>query len=294
MIESCLGKAARRYKVRIVAYIFMANHLHIVVIVQSPEEASKFVGYLKQEMSHAVNRMLGRRQKTVWKAEFDSPILLSGDRCLEEMTYTVVNPCAADLADLPEEYIGVSSIRSLKSDTPVTFNVPAFRRSFFTKLDRPSQPYREDHTYHAALVKSSEENVEITIDPWAIRDVYPELAAVSIDELRQKLWFKINGQVEKARQKRIKEQRQVVGATRLYQMSMLLTYVPTKFGRKSVCLGSTRAEVIDYLTFFKQLVIEAKAVFERWKKNDFSILYPIGMYPPHLPKTGNYLASILT
>jgi len=291
LIQSCLAKAQTLYPITILAYLFMANHFHLVLVAHNPEDVPKFVGHLKQELSHAVNRLLGRKQKTIWKAEYDSPILLSAARCVAEIAYTLTNPCAASLVDMPEDYIGISSLKSLYLDTPTQLSVPTFRRPHFKKLLNPAFPHFEAKEYHQALLKASTSKATVTINPWEIRNVYPEFNDLSIPEVREKILIQLNAQVLKAREDRIRAGKHIVGVKRLSQLSMLLTYTPKKYSRKSICLGSYRYEVDAFLAFFKSLVAEAKEVYQRWKNNDFTVPYPIGLFPPPAIRKGNLLPT---
>jgi REP element-mobilizing transposase RayT len=65
--ESILARAQSLYRVRIVAGILMSNHPHLLIRVEDPEDVPKFVAYVKKETAHALNRLLGVEQHTVWQ-----------------------------------------------------------------------------------------------------------------------------------------------------------------------------------------------------------------------------------
>src|SRR5690606_7274325 len=66
IIWCILARARTLYRVRVSHFLFMANHFHMLIVVDDPEHLSPFVGYVKAETAHAINRLLGRRKKTVW------------------------------------------------------------------------------------------------------------------------------------------------------------------------------------------------------------------------------------
>ena len=76
LLQSYLAGAQERYPVKIVAFMVMGNHLHMLLVVENPEDVSHFMEYFKRETAIARNRLLGRRQRTVWASGCDSPIFL--------------------------------------------------------------------------------------------------------------------------------------------------------------------------------------------------------------------------
>ena len=76
IIESVLARAQSLYPVIICHCLVMANHVHMLVVVDDPACVPAFVGYLKGETAHVVNHLRGRKKRTVWCDGFDSPIIL--------------------------------------------------------------------------------------------------------------------------------------------------------------------------------------------------------------------------
>ena len=73
---SNLAKAQRLYPQRICNFMVEPNQIHMILLIDNPENAYKFIGYVKQETAHALNRLLGRRRKTVWVEDYDAPTIL--------------------------------------------------------------------------------------------------------------------------------------------------------------------------------------------------------------------------
>lgn len=66
IIWGILARARGKFRVRICHFVFLANHFHMLIVVDNPEHVPAFVGYVKCEIAHAINRLLGRRRKTIW------------------------------------------------------------------------------------------------------------------------------------------------------------------------------------------------------------------------------------
>jgi REP element-mobilizing transposase RayT len=72
IIKSALARAQTLYKVKICAYLWMGDHFHMVVVVTCPASFVLFMDRVKTETAHAVNRLQGTTNITVWSAEYHS------------------------------------------------------------------------------------------------------------------------------------------------------------------------------------------------------------------------------
>ena len=66
IIWSVFARAQYLYPIRVCAFVVMGNHLHLLVVVENPDAVAAFMDRIKTELGHAVNLLLGRRQRTVW------------------------------------------------------------------------------------------------------------------------------------------------------------------------------------------------------------------------------------
>ncbi len=76
LLWSALTVAYNHHPIRIIAFVVMGNHLHLIALVEDPVQIESFMERFKCETAHAVNRLLGRRQVTVWCEGYDSPTIL--------------------------------------------------------------------------------------------------------------------------------------------------------------------------------------------------------------------------
>ena len=65
--------------------------------------------YFKAETAHRINRVLGRKKRTVWCEGYDSPIVLTPLRALVAIAYLYANPAKDGLNYNIDEYEGVNS-----------------------------------------------------------------------------------------------------------------------------------------------------------------------------------------
>ena len=92
IIKGILGRAQKLYPVVACHYIFMNNHLHLILVVTDPDAVAGFMDRLKTELAHAVNRLLGRRKRTVWYDSYDAVPILTLEDCIEKIAYVYTNP----------------------------------------------------------------------------------------------------------------------------------------------------------------------------------------------------------
>ena len=109
ILEGITCKAKSMYDIEVVAFTFMSNHFHLIITVTCPEAVDDFIQYIKRESAHAVNRLVGRRKRTIWCAGYDSPIILDQEKLVDRIAYIYTNAQESDLEDTAEEYPGLSS-----------------------------------------------------------------------------------------------------------------------------------------------------------------------------------------
>jgi len=59
-----------------------------------------------------------------------------------------------------------------------------------------------------------------------------------------------------------------------------------------ICLRSDKEDRISFISFTKILVQWGREVFEEWKKGNTALKYPLGLYPPSMPKLANVVGGL--
>ena len=77
ILEGILATATSRYDLDLCHYVWMSNHFHMLMVVRNPEEVPACLRYIKTESAYAINKILGRKKKTIWEEGYDSPTILS-------------------------------------------------------------------------------------------------------------------------------------------------------------------------------------------------------------------------
>jgi hypothetical protein len=282
-----LAAAQALYPVRVCHFLVEGTHVHMLAVVDNPDDIKDFMCHFKRETAHAINRVLGRTKRTVWCEGSDAPVVLSVEKTIEQIAYLYANPAKDSLEDSVGKYPGVSSWKHfLKGKN--TFRTFYISRDDFRPL--PAEHHLE--TYKAevrVLVKKKKKN-SFTIYPNAWMEAFG-IKAEQQKKINKEIIERVHEKEKSSRELRVKEGRGVVGATRLSTTPIGASYRPNRTGKKMLCLGASKQERQPFIAWAKALFFEAREVYKEWKRGNFSIPYPPGLYPPAFPKLANMVGA---
>jgi len=286
VLRSCLGAASQLYPVRMGHFIVEGTHVHMVFVVVNPEHVPEFLRHFKCESAHILNRLLGRKKRTVWCEGYDSPIVLTPARALAYIAYLYSNPAKDNLESSIDTYPGFSSWKMFCNGTH-TKVWKRLRRSQIRPLSRDSHNARGYDKEAERLLSESTEEVSFTLEP----NAWLEAFGITTPEEQARWNERVVKRVRhiEARWEKRREQlgRRVMGAQRLKTQVFNLTYRPQRSGRRMWCLSEKRSVRRNFIVFFKDLMRQARSVYARWKQGDFSVPYPPGLHAPSMPRLAN-------
>lgn len=98
-----LGEAAAKYAVSIHAWVFMTNHVHLLVTAAMPDGISHCMQYLGR---HYVRRFNYRHQRTgtLFEGRFKSSVVQSREYLLTCQRYIELNPVRAGMVSDPADF----------------------------------------------------------------------------------------------------------------------------------------------------------------------------------------------
>jgi len=255
----------------------------MLVVVDNPEHVSKFVGYVKCEISHAVNLLLGRSRKTVWAEGYDSPPILTPDDVQRYIQYIYLNPAKANLVNSIDEYPGVSSWEMFVLNKE-SVSVKAIPRCLIAPLASPALSIGEQKRLVNHYLTQNLLEFEFEIEPFAWLECFPALSADKHAlQYKTETISALQASQQQLLTERAKANKTVIGSTVLRRQSMLLEYQPKKFGRRMICICSDKKLRKSYIAFFKKLSYKAHKVYKCWKLGEFSAKIPPGFFAPCAP-----------
>lgn len=288
IIMSCLAMAKRKYPVNVIDFNFEPNHPHMILRVLDPQDVARFLGYLKQEISHRLNRLLGKRKKTNWCKGYTSPVILDKEKFLHELAYGLTNPVKDNLVASIDEYPGVSSWKMLRDKT-FLFRCRYTKRDKIPRLRDPSRPWREEKIVLKSIARQNTKELTFELSPYSWKHCFADTKDLSDEEVH-KIMVSYIREVEKKHQEEFAKTKKLpLGREALRHQSMLKSYVPKKYGRKMICLSTFKELRMSFISKYKELSALAREVFERWKIGDYSIPFPPGLFAPPPPRLAESL-----
>ncbi len=119
---SLLRKAAQRWDVAIHAWVFMSNHVHILMTPAHEGGISRLMHQLGSNYVRYFNQRTGR-SGTLWEGRFRSCLVQDDEYLLQCHRYIELNPVRAGMVEHPAEYPW-SSYRSNADGVPSNLLTP--------------------------------------------------------------------------------------------------------------------------------------------------------------------------
>lgn len=98
-----LYEASNKFQVQIHAWVFMNNHIHLLVTPMVNNGVSKMMQYVGRYYVHYFNRTY-RRTGTLWEGRFKSCLVQDNDYFLYCQRYIELNPVRAGMVKDPADY----------------------------------------------------------------------------------------------------------------------------------------------------------------------------------------------
>lgn len=286
IIKSCLARAQALCPVKICHLLTEATHVHLILVVDNPDDVSGFIRNFKVETAHMLNRLLGRDKRTIWCEGYDSPLVLTPLRALAAIAYLYANPAKDNLEHSIDQYPGFSTWQMfLKGETLQGWK--RLRRFQFHRLSEKEHSL-EGYTAEAQrLLAGSNDLQNFRLEPNAWMEAFGIREPQQQKRINNRLIERIRTLEERAARLRIKTGKTVLGRIKLLLERLNTTYRPKRSGKRMWCLSEKRSVRVRFITFFKELMQRARGVRQRWLNGDLSIKYPPGLYPPCMPKLAN-------
>ncbi|MBL7662556.1 transposase [bacterium] len=284
LIYSALAKGQELYPVELAGYTFELNHGHLFIRVTDPELVPKFIGYIKQETAHYLNRLLGRRKRTVWCEGYDSPVLLDYQKALDSFGYGILNPVKDCLVSKMSEYPGVSSYNLMMEGTN-SVNCTAIARDSVPRIKNPTAPYNENDNIVKILEELNQTTAKLTIDPYCWKSCFYETQQMNPDEFENLVKLSIENKEKEFILAR--KNKTVIGRKLLKRSSILKKHTPATWGRKMICLSNYEDLRKQFIKHYRSLATQAYQVYLSWKKGLRDLEFPPGMFPPSFPRLSN-------
>jgi len=263
-----------------------ATHVHLLCVVDNPDDIAQFMKCFKTETAHAFNRILGRTKRTIWCEGSDDPVVLTPLRTLIAIAYLYANPSKDCLESSIDKYPGFSTWKMFTAGE-MSKEWKRIRRPQYRALTRENNNLKGYTKEAERLVSDSKETVPFKIEPNAWLDAFGITQKEEQDRMNARLIARVRYLEQRAALIRSRHGHRVVGKEQLLRQVLSVSYRPQRYGKRMWCLSEKRSVRKKFITFLKDLMAKARSVRERWYQGDFSVPYPPGLFPPSMPKLAN-------
>jgi putative transposase len=113
-LQKILEETRQKYRFHLLGYVFMSNHIHLLLAEPESAKLSTAIQVLKQRFSRS------RSEEFVWEPRYHDFNVFSHDKMVEKLRYMHRNPVKAKVVDRPEDYPWSSyRVYALKEPHPV-------------------------------------------------------------------------------------------------------------------------------------------------------------------------------
>ena len=274
VLLSILARAQQSYPITICHYTVMSNHLHLIIVVDDPNNVPRFIEYFKRETALAINRMLGRVKHTVWEAGYASPVVLDAGKVMERLSYFYTNPQNARLVRKIEDYPHLNSWKAFMVGG-IEQEVPYFRRTAIPKALKQGEGNSKE--LEAELLKRASGSSKLKITPFAWMPCFYESDGASEARIRDEVIRAVRKIEEELD---AKHGEGVLGREELKGAEIELEYVPKKRSAKSICLSTKKELRQVFIGWYKAAATGAKSLVKLVMAGARSVAMPPGFFAP--------------
>ncbi len=119
VVLGVLGRAQRRYSMKICAFAFLSNHFHLLLDADDVHQLSRFMGYLNSNLAREVGR-IANWQARFWATRYKA-ILVSNEEAaqVERLRYVLAQGTKEGLVSTPRDWQGAHCAHALIVGQPI-------------------------------------------------------------------------------------------------------------------------------------------------------------------------------
>ena len=285
LLQSAMAAAARRGRIKICHFLWMANHLHILVVVQDAQECVHFYGELQKRLTDYVKRLLGLSHLDLWEGRPMIAPILDPQEVVERIAYYYLNPARANLVESIDDYPGFSSWEIFKQRRDsVSIETPIIRCSTIRRLPAHKIVASTDHAMAREYRDRSKETTCLEIEPNAWAACF-HLDEVEIADAAEKVITLVREKQGEFSHSRKQENRRIVGTEPLRSQQIMKPHIPRKRERKIFVLSSIAELRIQFIKALDELCERCSELYARRMFH----LWPPGMFRPPAPPLASAL-----
>lgn len=256
-LGAALARSASTHGVKIYAYVFVSNHMHMVVS-GNHQTIPAFMRDFKSWSAKKVNRLINS-SGAFWERRYSSEPILDPEALRDRYAYIVKHGVKEGLVERPELWPGLHCVEQLRTGKTRMFRW--FDAGGFFQAKRAGQaPER------SAFVQP----VELELTP-------PPFIADGEDETRRQLRELIDAAIREAAEAR--GDRGFLGADAVCKQDPYSRPAHTKRSRRPYCHASSRGQRRAYRAKYRTFADAFRSAVESWR-GGAPMTFPRFAHPP--------------
>ena len=263
-ILGVLGRAQAKYKVDIYLFVFLSNHFHLLIRVDSVYQQAAFMGFLKANLAKELGALHDWREK-FWGRRYHSACLADSEATqLARLHYILSNSCKEGLVASPIDWPGVNAVAALYHGKWT------MRGIWYDRTAEHADRLRGIKRRHPSI-----ETVRLTPLPF--------LEGRSKAEQRRFIVDAVRLVEEQTRERHKKNGTRPLGARvvqRQHPHARPKRFVPSP---APLFHTSTRHEFLQLRQARAATVAAYRLATQRWMRGERNVQFPLGCFPPPPP-----------
>ena len=266
LVVGVLGRAQRKYPIRVCAYAFASNHFHLILDVDDALQLSRFMRYINSNLARKIGRLVDWRDK-IWARRYQA-IVISPEAAAqtERLRYVLAHGVKEGLVERVTQWPGVHCAQALL--TGETVQGYWFDETQAYAARRRGEDF--DRMHFAALET-------LTLSPLPCWKHLPE-------EKRRKLVADLIAGLEaEAAVRRQSTGSQVLGASAVRGQHPLDRPKKSKKSPAPLFHAASQAVRREFYEMYGWFAAAFREASEKLRAGNRMVPFPAGSFPPALP-----------
>ena len=295
LLASALARTQRSSYVTLCHFLWMANHAHILVVVQDAESCKRFYMELQKKLTDYLKRLLGKQYLDLWEGNPAVIAILDLDKAIDRVRYLYTNPAKANLVDSIRDFPGYSTwgyFSEVSAEVTVKYvsRTPWVRQYHILPLKRGLISKFEDNQLTALLRAKPRKFHELAVFPNAWMRCFRITDERAVATVNKRILGLIQDSEESFRRARKAERKDVLGADRLRREPIMKEHTPGKNDRKIFAMSSDKEIRTDYIEKVLWICEQCDELARRQRRGE-RVFWPPGVFPSPLPMMASALAA---
>jgi len=119
IVIGVLGRAQKLYPVELHAFVFLSNHYHLLLSVESALQLARFMNYVNSNLAREAGRLFGWKEK-FWGRRYQAIVVSEEEAAqIDRLRYVLSHGCKEGLVARPRDWPGAQSVKALTEGVPL-------------------------------------------------------------------------------------------------------------------------------------------------------------------------------